>query len=49
VDVFAEAGQTLARAAAAYPNDSFADVLETLSAGASPLDRLKLDIGVWPS
>jgi len=48
VDAFAEAGQTLNRASQAYPDAGYQDLLAQLAADQSPLDQLRLHLGLWP-
>jgi hypothetical protein len=48
VDQFAENGQTLARAAVAYPDGPYQTLLDQLSQDPSPLDLLRLRLGFWP-
>jgi hypothetical protein len=48
VDPFLEAAQTLARAAQAYPDADYAQVLAQLFADRSAYDELRLTLGYWP-
>ncbi len=48
VDPSQEAAQTLARAAQAYPDGSYAQLLTQLAAGHSVDDDLRLTLGYWP-
>lgn len=48
VNVFAENAQILTRAAQAYPDASYGDILAQLSEGQSALDVFRLTLGLWP-
>jgi hypothetical protein len=48
VDAFQENAETLAHAAAAYPDGGYADVRARLAESQSAYDLLRLDIGLWP-
>jgi hypothetical protein len=49
VDPYQEAGQTLARAAQAFPDGAYAQLLAQLAAGHSVDDDLRLALGYWPN
>jgi hypothetical protein len=48
VDAFQETAQTLTRAAVAYPDSTYQQLVTQLAQNQSPVDQLRLTLGCWP-